>query len=64
MSLIHQIVLLAFVVGLSVANIASEENGYDANFTKSFMMKRAVPIPNDGFTYLNIGVLMASHLGA
>lgn len=63
MSLIHQIVLLAFVVGLSVANIASEENG-DANFTKSFMMKRAVPIPNDGFTYLNIGVLMASHLGA
>lgn len=64
-----QIICLS-LVGSAIANDLSSEIGFDVNATLPFeydgrhVDKRSNRVSEDEYTYLNIGVLMASHLGA
>lgn len=67
--IIYQIVVLFVVFGWIHGENLSSEIEFDTNYTLQFyggnhyVDKRASSIGDDGITYLNIGVLMASHLG-
>lgn len=67
MFLFFQVVLI--LIDSSAAGSVPSENDHNTNFSIAFdydsrhVQKRSINNTDDGYTYLNIGVLMASHLG-